>query len=115
MPPRVQQEEMRLCTIAVELRVNTLHRGTSSIFVRMEPIEPDRCNLCRTLLIILCQLRKDCARRPYLLLRVRGDIPMPVKCCQQQTDHRDEQNRNDGIQEECTAHLVLKFPHALPP
>ena len=106
---------MRLCTIAVELRVDALHRGTSPISARMESIESARCDLCGTLLVVLRQLRKDCPCRPYLLLRVRGDIPMPVECRQQQTDHRDEHDGYNGIQEECTTHLILKFPHALPP
>ena len=69
---------MWLCTIAVELCVDALHRGTSPISVRMESIESTRCDRCGTLLIVLRQLRKDCPCRPYLLLRVGGDIPLPV-------------------------------------
>ena len=69
---------MRLYAIAVELRVDALHRGTSPISARMESIESARCDRCGTLLIVLRQLRKDFPRRPYLLLRVGDDIPLPV-------------------------------------
>lgn len=88
---------MRLCAIAIELRVDALHRGTSPISARMESIESARCDRCGTLLVVLRQLRKDCPCRPYLLLRVGGNIPMPVECCQQQTDHRNEHDGYNGI------------------